>query len=612
MRLLPLTHTRCLVSVLSALAVTGMTAEAAAAKTKHPRARAAATASVSSLQLINADTDKPMTGYTALQSGITLDLAKLPTVNLNVAAIVSGKVGSVVFYFDGKKVRTQNSAPYSFASDSGTDYYAWTPPLGTHTIKAVPYSGANLSGTAGTARSWSFTVVKTTTTATAPTTTTTAPTTAPTTTTTTTTTTSPLSGQSVSTLSLINADTDQPVAGYTALTSGATLDLGTLPTSNLNIAALTSPSTVGSVGFEFDGTLVRTQNSAPYTFAGDSGTDYYAWTPALGTHTIKATPYTGANLTGTAGLAKTFTFTVTKTTAPTTSTGTTAPTSGTTTSVTPTPTPSTRTAADSALLPFSLSSPWNAPIAGSAAYGAATETRTSTLINSGGTYINAGAYSIPVFIASASDPLKTISSPEGSVTIRVPSNATAANGTDGNFTIVDPTHTYVDEFWIYDAGTGRAQRHIRNDITNGTGMSGGIRASGFSVMGGLIRKWEVDSGVIDHALEMTIPAAKAKKGYVWPAISEDAYASQYGGTIPLGTRFAIPRSVDVTALGLSSAGVVLARALQTYGAYVGDTSAPGTNGNMILCAEPSLEGTSALSNLRNDLGKLRAQLRVVG
>ncbi|MEJ7664759.1 MAG: hypothetical protein WKG07_37240 [Hymenobacter sp.] len=43
----------------------------------------------------------------------------------------------------------------------------------------------------------------------------------------------PTSGQAVASLTLINADTDLPIAGYDPLPSGATLNLVTLPTKNL-------------------------------------------------------------------------------------------------------------------------------------------------------------------------------------------------------------------------------------------------------------------------------------------------------------------------------------------------------------------------------------------
>jgi hypothetical protein len=116
----------------------------------------------------------------------------------------------------------------------------------------------------------------------------------------------------VQSFTLINADTDQPIAGFDPLTSGATLNLATLPTRNLNIRANTSPATVGSVVFGFDtNPNTRTESGAPYALAGDASGNYFPWTPAVGPHTVKATPYSGSGATGTAGTPLTITFTVT-------------------------------------------------------------------------------------------------------------------------------------------------------------------------------------------------------------------------------------------------------------------------------------------------------------
>jgi len=113
--------------------------------------------------------------------------------------------------------------------------------------------------------------------------------------------------QSVTALTLINADTDQPIL---ALTDGMTLRFADLPTRNLNVRAETSPSVVGSVRFGLDGQAnYRTETSSPYALAGDSGGDYSAWTPALGAHALTATPYSGASGSGTAGTPLTVAFT---------------------------------------------------------------------------------------------------------------------------------------------------------------------------------------------------------------------------------------------------------------------------------------------------------------
>ena len=89
-----------------------------------------------------------------------------------------------------------------------------------------------------------------------------------------------------------------------------TIDLA-VTGANLNIRADTSPATVGSVRFSYDAVSnYMTQSGAPYAIGGDSLTDYWPWTPALGTHTLTATPYTLSAGGGTAGTPLTVVFTV--------------------------------------------------------------------------------------------------------------------------------------------------------------------------------------------------------------------------------------------------------------------------------------------------------------
>ncbi|MGI4883622.1 MAG: PQQ-dependent sugar dehydrogenase [Janthinobacterium lividum] len=127
----------------------------------------------------------------------------------------------------------------------------------------------------------------------------------------------PAAGQAVASFTVFNADTDQPLPGYDPLPNGATLNLATLPTRNLNIRANTNPGTVGSVRFAYDGNAnYRVENYVPYAIGGDNGTvnggpNYNAWTPAVGPHTLTGTPYTGGGTSGSAGTPLTVMFTVT-------------------------------------------------------------------------------------------------------------------------------------------------------------------------------------------------------------------------------------------------------------------------------------------------------------
>ncbi|MCI0568248.1 MAG: hypothetical protein L0Z52_08690, partial [Acidobacteria bacterium] len=118
-------------------------------------------------------------------------------------------------------------------------------------------------------------------------------------------------GPAVTSFTLINADSDLPIASFDPLAGGAVLNLATLPTQNLNVRANTSPATVGSVVFGLDGNpAFRIESGAPYALAGDVSGNYNAWTPSLGSHALTGTAWTSAGGTGTPGPPLTINFTV--------------------------------------------------------------------------------------------------------------------------------------------------------------------------------------------------------------------------------------------------------------------------------------------------------------
>jgi len=109
---------------------------------------------VGSLTLVNASTQQDLR---TLVNGAGIALS-LDGVALNVRANVSGTAGSVRFLLDGVVFRTENVAPYAMAGDDAGVYRKWTPPLGNHTLRVIPYAGSDASGTAGTALEIAFTV----------------------------------------------------------------------------------------------------------------------------------------------------------------------------------------------------------------------------------------------------------------------------------------------------------------------------------------------------------------------------------------------------------------------------------------------------------------------
>ena len=123
--------------------------------------------------------------------------------------------------------------------------------------------------------------------------------------------TTPSNGLSVASFSLVNSATEKEVA---TISSGSTISLSSLSLTKANIRAVTS-GTIANVKFELSGkqSLTATDAAAPYALQGDDGKGNYFYgnwaPPALGTYTLKATPYDSK---GVAGTAKTITFTFVK------------------------------------------------------------------------------------------------------------------------------------------------------------------------------------------------------------------------------------------------------------------------------------------------------------
>ncbi|MEO6435055.1 MAG: fibronectin type III domain-containing protein, partial [Tepidisphaeraceae bacterium] len=117
----------------------------------------AADIAVVSFTLINADTNQPIQ---TLGNGGTIDFGAIGTRNVNVRANTTGAAGSVKFVYDGATFRTESSAPYAMAGDSGGTFNAWTPEVGAHTLKGLAYTGADASGVLGRTLTVNFTVVE--------------------------------------------------------------------------------------------------------------------------------------------------------------------------------------------------------------------------------------------------------------------------------------------------------------------------------------------------------------------------------------------------------------------------------------------------------------------
>ncbi|MEO1652003.1 MAG: alkaline phosphatase D family protein, partial [Bacteroidota bacterium] len=118
-----------------------------------------------------------------------------------------------------------------------------------------------------------------------------------------------VSDQSVLSFSLIDAQSNEPVAGFDPIAEGAVIDLAAFPTRRLNIRANTSPMMVGSVALSASNnrgeSQSRLENAAPYALFGDNNGDYFNWMPtapqAGDTVNVQASAFSQADAQGMIG-----------------------------------------------------------------------------------------------------------------------------------------------------------------------------------------------------------------------------------------------------------------------------------------------------------------------
>jgi hypothetical protein len=188
-------------------------------------------------------------------------------------------------------------------------------------------------------------------------------------------------------------------------------------------------------------------------------------------------------------------------------------------------------------------------------------------------------FTVPVFFAGKSTARHNVSltapwtTQETLKAVPIPATARPDPSSDGYMAVIDRSTGCEYDFWqaarrsdgswsaswagkISTVGSGIFQRH-------------GGRASGFSLLAGLIFPGSLREGRINHALVLSYPYTRAGPP-VPPATSSDG-RSTGPNTIPEGARIQLDPSLDLSQLQLRPYELTIARALQTYGAFVGDT-----------------------------------------
>jgi hypothetical protein len=258
--------------------------------------------------------------------------------------------------------------------------------------------------------------------------------------------------------------------------------------------------------------------------------------------------------------------------------------------------------------PFQSSSYWNTPLGH-----APLSTHSASWIHdasaNSGTHLNLvlGDWGMPVYRATSSDPLVQITSSGHTVRVHIPAKARPMSANDAALTVIDPaTNQVVGLFGAHVSGGKWSVTGLSRYIYQSNGIAGGLpggRKANFGHRGipasvPAVTKADIRRGTIRHRLEIYWheTASKTPEG---PSAYFPMTGSESGknGVVPEGAVIRIKPGVDLRQLHLSRAAYVIARALQRYGAVVGDNSGQGNS--LKLQGNTSWTGILNKDSLRN-------------
>jgi hypothetical protein len=230
--------------------------------------------------------------------------------------------------------------------------------------------------------------------------------------------------------------------------------------------------------------------------------------------------------------------------------------------------------------PFADTSAWNQPIGSNVELDPNSAAMVAKL-SSGQQGAALYDFGTPIFFADSSTPKYQIdcTMPWGACGLEgeqvpIPAGAQPAPGSDGQMVIVDLSAKKSYEFWQYknDKATTSWGGILPIDGDGrGTPQNHAVGA-GTSRLAGVVRTYEIEQGVIDHALVFATKYCKTGENRP-PATKDDGkYTGE--GAIPEGARVQLDPTVNVDAIaGITKAEKAVGKALQKYGGYVIDCAA---------------------------------------
>lgn len=205
-----------------------------------------------------------------------------------------------------------------------------------------------------------------------------------------------------------------------------------------------------------------------------------------------------------------------------------------------------------------------------------------------GPSINTTEYSVPIYTVPAGQPTVkvTLEAPDAPAlqaawdAVPMPADAEPAKGSDKRLVVWQPATDKLWEFWRAEhwrGGWHAAWGGATRNVTSASGVPDpaswpgakpwwGGSACSLGVVGGLITLEDLRQGVIDHALQIAIPNARAGV-YASPALRTDGQ-SENPLSLPEGAHLRLEPGLDLSALHLPRLTLIMARAAQHYGIFV--------------------------------------------
>jgi predicted actin-binding protein len=222
---------------------------------------------------------------------------------------------------------------------------------------------------------------------------------------------------------------------------------------------------------------------------------------------------------------------------------------------------------------FTSDSPFNTPIPSSAGIDPNSATWVNQLYNNASVnsiFVNQTAWSTTVYHASSTTPTIPIYVSNLNKHIDLPylSGWTTSPDSDAHMVVIDDSSGCEYEFEALNLTNRSANSVAVFHVTTGSGAhapDAGVTGAQTSLLAGLITPQDVASGAINHALRIGTPINSSQ--YRLPATHSDG---SLAGGIPEGALIRLDPTLDLSQYGLTAFQLMLAKALQKYGAYDGD------------------------------------------